>query len=273
MNAGLYLQQFLHALCEWLASFGVIWWMAQGWIREPTSSLVRLTRPSRFWLALLFGVGPLIVSTLLRGAIIKLYTIESLAFARMPVGYGLSIVYGSMLGLAAICAVASSASGRSLRSGWAAGVSATLIAASFTLGALLWRRVPFYMMGEVMLTAAILAVAWACCRGEATAEPGNAAPHVARPLGPILIAGFLPCALLLAAIAVGATTNLGKQVSDGLLWLCCVISVLCGFGAPIALFLRKTAGAIVGGILLLLLDFFIAFVFGLGASFTPGSWH
>src|SRR5579863_2683751 len=101
MNASLYLQQFLHAFCEWVVSFGVALWIAQVWRQTPVPLVVRLARhPQRFWLAVAFGVAPPILGALLWPLFLRLYQSHGLS-AQMPISYLLSVVYGVLLGLAA----------------------------------------------------------------------------------------------------------------------------------------------------------------------------
>jgi len=86
----------------------------------------------------------------------------------------------------------------------------------------------------------------------------------------MLILAFAPAALLITLFALGSSGVL-KNVSDStgrsLMWLACVVSVACCFVSSAMLFRRGTVSAIFGGILLILLNGFIAFFFGCCASF------
>jgi len=275
MSASIYLQQFFHALCEWMVSFGVAFWIAQIWTQTPVPFVVQLVRhPQRFWLAIAFGIAPPILAMLLWPVLIGLYKNEGLAVARIPISYALSVIYGVLVGVAASCCAAPATAEVPFRPARAGGVSAALIVASFVFGSFLYQ--PLLHMGVGIVTAAaVLFGARLCLGGPAapTREAANASPVPRRSPAVALVVGFIPSALILGAIAVASSTNLGKQESDALLWICSVISVFCCFGASIALFSRKTSGAITGGILLLLLNAFIAFFFGCCASINLSSMH
>ena len=89
-----------------------------------------------------------------------------------------------------------------------------------------------------------------------------------------LILAFTPAALLLATFAAASMRPVGRffnsipGVQGFFLVLACGVSVVCCFVASIRLFRRGTGAAILGGILLLLLNGFIAFCFGCGAMLT-----
>jgi hypothetical protein len=274
MNSAVYFQQLLHGLCEWGVAFAVAYWLAQSWTREPASFGVRMVRlPERFWLAMAFGIGPAVLSIFLRQPMMNLYTHESWAVARLPVGYALSIIYGALVGLAASCAVAPATAKERFRTAAAGGTGAALIIVSYLLGSVQWFRPLLHATIELVGAVAVLSVAYACVQAqpgisvEAVSTPPRRSPALA------LIVGFLPSVLVLATIGVASSTNLGKQESDALLWLGSIVSVFCCFGASIALFTRKTGGAIAGGILLLLLNAFIAFFFGCCATVNLSSMH
>ena len=71
-------------------------------------------------------------------------------------------------------------------------------------------------------------------------------------------------AILSAWPQLSSRSNAG--LDHTILWAMSVFSLICCFGSAAALFSRKTAGAIVGGLVLLLLNAFIAFFFGCCAS-------
>ena len=274
MKSAVYFQQLLHGLCEWGVAFAVAYGLAQSWTREPASCVVRMVRrPERLWLAMAFGIGPAVLSMLLRQPMMNLYTHASWAFARLPVAYGLSMIYGALVGLAASCAVAPVTAKERFRTAAAAGTSAALIIVSYLLGSVLWFQPLLHATIELIGAVVVLGVAYACVG----TQPGSSVEVVSKPprrsVALALVVGFLPSALVLAAIGVAASMNLGKQESDALLWICSVVSVFCCFGASIALFTRKTGGAIAGGILLMLLNAFIAFFFGCCASINLGNMH
>ena len=83
-----------------------------------------------------------------------------------------------------------------------------------------------------------------------------------------LILAFTPAAMVLGTFALASIGPLNHffnnpKVPAGLwLVLACVVSVICCIVVSFRLFRRGTAAAILGGILLLLLNGFIAFSFG-----------
>jgi len=97
-------------------------------------------------------------------------------------------------------------------------------------------------------------------------------PQRKSPLAALLI-GFAPAALLMAAIAVATiaaatNTTVASRIAGVMLWLACFICVLCCYVSSRMLFGRRTATAVVGAVLLLLLNGFIALFFGCTASFN-----
>ena len=74
--------------------------------------------------------------------------------------------------------------------------------------------------------------------------------------------GLLPSALLLMAGAFALEHGTARE-----LWaFVCFISVICCFIASFMLFARKTAAAVLGGLVLLLLNGFVAFFSGCTAT-------
>jgi uncharacterized membrane protein len=84
------------------------------------------------------------------------------------------------------------------------------------------------------------------------------------PLIPLLL-GFTPAAILIAVVnGVGHMVSNAEQ--NEVLWVACVVSIICCFISSGMLFERKTGGAIAGAFLLMFLNAFIAFFFGCCAS-------
>jgi hypothetical protein len=83
----------------------------------------------------------------------------------------------------------------------------------------------------------------------------------------LLVLAFLPSAMLLAFIGV---TNGGRSnlLLGPMLTLACFVSVVCCFGSAFMLFKRKSWMAIFAGIVFLLLNGAISFLFGCGAILT-----
>jgi hypothetical protein len=279
MNASFYLQYALHGVCEWVAAFAIAFWISQAWSQDPAPALVQWVRSSqRQWLMVAFGIAPFLLSLLLQPLLIKLFSSGAATGARIPITYFLSLIYGALVGLAASCCAAPATAQQEFRPGPPAIVSAVLISGSFLLNTLLGFQYIAHMLGGIVVALAILFVARAMIVGGApqslqSPQDGPVAPPVQRALWPALVIGFMPAALILAAIAVGSSTNLSNETSKALLVVCSVASVVCCFTASIMLFKRHTGGAIAGGVLLMLLNGFIAFFFGCCAALTGASFH
>jgi hypothetical protein len=277
MNPSFYFQFALHGICEWAAAFAIAFWVSQVWSENPAPALVQWARgPHRQWLMVAFGIAPYVLSLLLQPLLIKLYTNGAAAGARIPISYFLSILYGTLVGLASSFCTAPATDQQEFRPGPPATISAVLIACSFLLSTLLRFQHALHVLGGIVLALVILFVARSIIAGEAPqpaphAEP--APPPVQRALWPALLIGFMPAALILAAIAVGSSTNLSNDTTKALLVVCSVVSVVCCFTASVMLFRRHTGGAIAGGVLLMLLNAFIAFFFGCCAALTGASFH
>jgi len=274
MNASLFLQQFLHTLVEWVVSFGVAFWISKSWTQNPSSPLVRLARhPQRIWLAVAFGSAPPILGALLWHVLLPFYRSHGLAM-QTPISFLISVVYGALLGLSASCCAAPATADEPFRPGRAGAISAALMLAPYLFSWLF--SMPLLRAGvEIVFTVVVLLATRAIPGGATAPSSGSpsANPGVRRGPAVALIIGFVPAALILATIAVASSTNLGKQESYALLWVCSVVSVICCFTASIMLFSRKTGGAIAGGVLLMLLNAFIAFFFGCCASFDLSGMH
>jgi len=265
MNSSFYLQYTLHGLCEWAAAFAIAFWISQAWSQTPAPALVQWVRsPLRPWPMVAFAVAPYLLSLLLQPLLIKLYTSGAGTGARMPVSYFLSLVYGLLVGLASSCCVAPATAQQEFRPGLSGMVSAVLITGSFLIGLLIRFQPVVHILGGMAMALAVLFIARAMIAGQAPVSQSTEPPPVPvqRPLWPALVIGFLPAALILAAIPIGSAMNLSAEVIKALLVLGCIVSVVCCFTASILLFKRHTGGAIAGGILLLLLNAFIAFFFG-----------
>lgn len=276
MSSSFYLQYTLHGLCEWAAAFAIAFWISQAWSQSPAPALVQWVRsPLRPWPMVAFGVAPHALSFVLRPMLIHLYNSGGGAGVQMPISYLLSLIYGVLVGLASSCCAAPATAQQEFRPGFSAIISAALITASFLLGTLLRFQYVVHALSGVVMALAILFIARAIIGGEVAPATGTELPPMPaqRALWPALVIGFLPAALILATIAVASSTNLDKDASNALLWLCSIVSVVCCFTASILLFKRHTGGAVAGGILLLLLNGFIAFFFGCCASINLSGLH
>lgn len=277
-NASYLLQLTFHGLCEWVAALGTTLWISQSWSQSPAPFPISLMKsPPRVWLMVGCGLAPAGLSMLMYPLIRQLYASGG-ASAWIPISYGLSVLYGALVGLAASCCVAPSDPQRDFRSGAAVTVSTLMILAFYLLSAFLLRQFFIHEVAAMVVPVAILFVARSIVAAEAPAgaEPPAvpAAPPLPRKLWPALLIGFLPSALFLIVFAVAfSTSNLSKDASNALLWMCSGVSVVCCFTASIMLFTRHTAGAITGGIMFLLLNAFIGFFFGCCASLNGTSFH
>lgn len=270
MNPAIYMQQAMHAIIEWLVSFGVAYWVAQVWQEQPVPLLVGLARHrQRMWIAIAFSLAPLILSLVLRGPLMALYHHENLTYARLPVAFALATIYGALLGIGATCAVAPARVESPFQPGAAGVLCAVFIVISNGLYMLLWRQPNWYLWyfwADLFLKLGILVVArkWA---GEAVPPPlETPALPVRRNLALAIVLGFVPSALTLGAITVATNKHATAADYIPLLWCISIASAACCFFTSRTLFSRNTAAAIVGGVLLLLLNGFIAFFFGCCAS-------
>jgi hypothetical protein len=91
-----------------------------------------------------------------------------------------------------------------------------------------------------------------------------------------LVLGFAPTAILLLNISLGSTGLLdktSKSFGSTVLGLACIVSAGCCFVSSFLLFKRKTALAIFGGVVFLLLNAAMAFAFGCGAVLLGSNFH
>jgi hypothetical protein len=75
---------------------------------------------------------------------------------------------------------------------------------------------------------------------------------------------FTPAAMLMGLLAIKRDFS---NVSPIVLVAACVVSLACCFGASFMLFARRTALAIVAGVLFLILNGFITLAFGCSSIF------
>ncbi|EDY20354.1 hypothetical protein CfE428DRAFT_2278 [Chthoniobacter flavus Ellin428] len=286
--AAIYIQFFLHGLCEWAAVWAVAIWVAQGWTENPAPFPVEWVRhPQRVWLMVACGIAPALFYLVLHPLLMQLYTNRALVGLWVPISYGLSVIYGLFLGVAACCCVAPSSAQQELRAGLAATVSAAVIVVSYTLGAAFHFQLFLHALVAMAIALAILFIARliiAVTLPQPAAslqppplsmDPAEAALVRPRRLWLAVIIGFLPTALFLTTltIAFSKSFNIDQDTGKTLLWLCAAVSVVCCFTASILLFKRSTGGAIAGGILLLLLNAFMGFFFGCCASLSGTSFR
>ena len=276
MSSSFYLQYLLHGLCEWAAAFAIAFWISEARSQSPAPALVQWVRsPLRPWLMAGFGIAPTVLFLLVRPLLIQLYNSGSGVGARIPISYFLSLIYGVLVGLASSCCAAPATAQKEFRPGPPAIISAVWISISFLLGSLLRSQYVVHALSAIAVALAVLFIARSMIGGEAP-TPQSAEPPpvpVQRALWPALVIGFLPAALVLAAIPVGSSMNPTAETVKALLVIGSIVSVVCCFTASILLFKRHTGGAMAGGILLLLLNGFIAFFFGCCAAVSNTSFR
>ena len=285
MNAAIYWLFAFHMLVELAAALAVIVWIAHGWQSTSVTLGTRLVRqPGRLWLSIIYAVLPGILALLTRGPLLQLYRHEEWALAQV-LNFSLSLLYGIILGMAASCCASPVGANEKFRRGPALAIGTLLVVVPIVVSNLLLMGIVgtavmmrFIWIIHFVAVVSIVTVSrlWLGNRPAPTADaataadPGTAAPP-RRSSTLALVIGFAPSVILLAGITVAATaplSNVSNDAADVLLWLGSGASVICCFTASILLFSRKTGPAILWGIILLLLNGFIAFFFGCCASLS-----
>ena len=268
-----YLFQFLpFAVLEFVAAFAAAVAVEHMLKQNADAAIGRLlASPLRFGWAAGFVIAPTLIGLFLNGAMTALYRSEHWASVAHLVSYFLSVVFGALTGLGATCCAASVDGSGRFRLGHVAAICAPLVLIPLLLVWLGRFRPEFSAIIHIFLDVTILAVARVIIGDRSVPPPEPGEPRVLVSPMRSLIIGFTPSALLLAAFGVVSALNLPKADSAVLLWCCSAVSVVCCFVASGMLFSRKTGGAILGGIMLMLLNAFIAFFFGCCASLNP--WH
>lgn len=262
-----------------VAAVVTAFWVSQGWSQSPAPFPASVVKsPLRIWLMIGFGIAPALLALLISPLLRQLYAGGGGAAAWIPISYGMSILFGTLVGLATSCCAAPENPQREFRPGAAVAVSAVLILAYYILSSLLIRQLFIHELAAMAVSVVILFIARSIIAANVPA--GDAPPAIPtgpanpRKLWPALIIGFLPSALFLITFAVAfSRSNLGRDESNALLWVCSGASVVCCFTASILLFTRHTAGAIFGSIAFLLLNAFIGFFFGCCASLNGTSFR
>ncbi len=273
MNSSFYWQLATHLLVELAAALAVVVGVARGWQSTPAPFGVRLVRQTgRLWLAIIYAVLPGFFGLLTQRPMLQLYQHEAWSFARLPVTFSLSVFYGILLGLAASCCA--SPVGANEKFPWRPALAIGLLLV--VLPNLFWvGTMPYRVAMRFVLVVSIVTVARLCREGRPApvadgatpADPATPAPPRRSPTMALLI-GFAPSVILLAGITIATTAPLSNDASAVLLWLGSGVSVLCCFTASILIFSRKTGAAIFWGLVLLLLNGFIAFFLGCCASLS-----
>src|SRR5690242_10421585 len=107
MAPSFYIQMALHVLCELAAALVIAFWVAQGWTLSPAPFPANCVKnPSRSWLMVAFGIAPALLSLLLNPLFRQFYASGGSPSTLIPISYGLSVIYGGLVGLASSCCVA-----------------------------------------------------------------------------------------------------------------------------------------------------------------------
>ena len=259
-----------HGVLELLIAVAVIAWLAEDWKRDPNARLARwLIGSRRLWLSIILASTPPILAVLVGRALVPLFRATPWHPAGMLIFYALSMFYGVLVGMAAVaCAAPVDAQGRT-RFGLPVAISAALI---FLPMGLVWlgQFQPAFAVAQRVFLAAITITVAHLLLGDreppAATDPAAPSPASQSPSRALWI-GFAPSVLALTFLPLAAAFHLPSAESDSLLWMLCAVSIVCCFAASGILFARRTGAAVLGGILFLLLNGFIAFFFGCCASF------
>ena len=262
----LYLTFALH-LMELMAAAGVVYVMARLWTTNPGSVPTQLIQHRhRTWFALGLFLTPLALGHLHYWWIMH---------RSLPGGYysaqwnisltvAMDILYGMFMGLTG-CLLAPLENDRQTFRHWQAFWIATGLVVLNSLSQFFaWSLGPqraFYVSDVLMLVifATFLIAKVIPRKHPQTLPDGTVKP--ARSPALALVLAFLPSVMLLTLIALLNRS----QPPAGLFILCCVISIICCFSASFLLFRRGTGLAIFAGIVFILLNAFVSFLFGCGA--------
>jgi len=267
MNQFIYLRLILFVVLEIASACGVTFWIASLWRKNPEFPTLKMMRhPHRFWFALGLAVIPAIFGRLIIAPLLMSLPHYGTSSMWLPVSMGLSLFYGILYALSACCCAAPRSAEEPFQPGRILGIAAALIVIPSWFP---WYQLPVFLTVHILIPVCILVVARLLIGEPPVAIPEASAPPPVQRRAPTvaLIVGFFPSALLMGIFAGAAGLRLSRETSEAVLWAACALSVICCFTASILLFSRKTIPAIVGGIVFLLLNAFIAFFCGCCASF------
>lgn len=262
------------------AALGVIAWVAEKRRSDPNGQVgLYVQHPQRLWIA----IGLLLLPWLL--SMVVWLTIGTTLYAPgggMPVMIAISAILaifgGAVLGLSASCLLEPPEPGQPPRLALSMGIAVVIVLLPiwFFISPAISSAAKF--IAEVV----ILALAFHLTRSSTAsvgADPGVAPSPPAAVAGApakALLLAFAPAALLLVVITVAATPLSGAfsdNMSRAIFIAACIASLVCCFLSSRMLFSRRTTGAVVGAIALLLLNGFIAFAFGCAALLVGASFH
>jgi hypothetical protein len=269
MNAyNLGLAALAFRLIGWVASVGVVYLVARLWTLKPDAALVRFVKhPRRTW----FGLG-LLGLVLVAGHVVSWWVMAMVArshdqFQFYPAGTVLwDFVLGLLWGLI-VCLLAPLADNGRRFLHW----SAIWIVTGLAVMSLLISLFPFRVVQNLhlmdistVLFFLTLMAARSFPRQQVEPSPEGAPAGNSKSPALALILAFLPSAMLL--VLLPALNQ--SQPPTWLFILCCGVSVVCCFSASFMLFSRRTGLATFGGVIFLLLNAFVSFLFGCGALLT-----
>jgi hypothetical protein len=293
MTSHFHVQFSLYVLLALGLATGAVWWAARMLSTNPDSKIARLFRhPQRVIIALgcvlLAWNFHLVVWVVLARTFNLGSGGQSTLFA---ISMMLTILDGVLLGFAGACFLAPPRSNGEPATTRAFAMAATLvlIPALTTSLHLFQSRASYLLVSapHIFLQCALVVVIFALTSPKSiiapTMDPSKTPPATPPPIPPklgspgrALAFGFAPAGMILLLITC-ASSGLGNQMSNEAVtaWLIlgCIASIVCCFVASFMLFKRKTGAAIAGGILLMLLNAFIAFFFGCTSTFIGAPFH
>jgi len=267
MSADVLLQLAPQYAAQFAAAVGILLWVGRAWRNAPGSLLVRLAGHERRYL---IALGCLIAPMILGWGFFRPLLMMLDVSVSQWLWLGVSVLAGLFVGMAVSCVVApAQPEGRfHTKTGFIVLVLLILAPLCFvSLGG------PFSPPLHLFLDVAVLFVATLLLRKRDDPTPSSpGAPQNSPTLAIIL--GFFPSALGLFLIAMAnAFPHIGNDAARAILFTACLLSIVCCFAASILLFKRRTGLAIFGGVMLMLLNAFIALFTGCLALFTGASFR
>jgi hypothetical protein len=257
-------------LVELVTAAGVVYGAARLWATNTDSSLLRFVRHSkRTWIAL----GLFFVTMIVNHGYFYLRITHNMAVFQhfglnLLVSLILNIFCGIAFGLIGCLLASVEMSGQRFKHWEAFGISAGLVFLFFATQIFLG---PFRMYNHwISLTEILVALVFATFLAARAfphrtpeALPDGTQPVKLNSPAIALSLAFLPSVLLLLTLPF-----LNGKLDAGYLISCCALSAICCFTASCMLFRRGTGLAIFGGIIFLMLNGFVSFLFGCGAILT-----
>jgi hypothetical protein len=261
-------------LVELVAAAGVVYGVARLWISTPDSPIVRLVQhPRRTWIALALFLVPMIVYQ----GYFYLRITHNLPGVQhfglnLLVSLILNIFYGTVFGLIGCLLASVEMNGQRFKHWEAFGISAGLVFLFFVTQTFGWQLPVYHWVSLKEVLGLLVFATFLAARAIPHKAPGPL-PDGSQPVklnSPALALSlaFLPSVLLLLTLPF-----LNGKLDTGYLIVCCGLSIICCFGASFMLFRRGTGLAIFGGIVFILLNAFVSFLFGCGALLSQANFH